>query len=153
MEDVANVFSPILSNPFEGVFNIAGDEVLSTSELVKMMAEISGKTANISYVDTKNEGDLIADNHKMKEIFRSFSAGFTETGAIRNVWFQFIAGVLEAYGENSSPPLPGYSAVETLKALPAPSVNWGWIVGQLHYARQYFPILLTKSFSVLWIME
>jgi nucleoside-diphosphate-sugar epimerase len=68
VEDAASVFSPILENSLEGIFNIAGDEVLSITDLVKLMAEISGKAANISYIDTNPAGDLVADNTKMKEV-------------------------------------------------------------------------------------
>jgi UDP-glucose 4-epimerase len=68
VEDAARVFSPILLNSFEGVLNVAGDEVISITDLVKLMAELSGKPAYISYVEAKYAGDLIADNHKMKEI-------------------------------------------------------------------------------------
>jgi nucleoside-diphosphate-sugar epimerase len=68
VEDAARVFSPIFLNSFEGILNVAGDEVVSMTDLVQLMAEVSGKPANISYKDTKYSGDLVADNHKMKEV-------------------------------------------------------------------------------------
>jgi nucleoside-diphosphate-sugar epimerase len=68
VEDAARVFSPILLNSFEGVLNVAGDEVVSMTDLVQLIAEVSGKRANISYKDAKYVGDLVADNNKMKEV-------------------------------------------------------------------------------------
>ena len=68
VDDATGVFSPILENRIHGVFNIAGDEILSITELVNLMAEISGKPANISYVDANHASDLVADNTKMKEV-------------------------------------------------------------------------------------
>jgi len=68
VDDAVSVFSPILENRIHGIFNIAGDETLSLTELVNLMAEISGKPVNISYVDANHSSDLVADNTKMKEV-------------------------------------------------------------------------------------
>jgi nucleoside-diphosphate-sugar epimerase len=68
VDDAANIFTPILLSSFKGVLNVAGDEILSMTDLVNLMAEISGKVPNISYVDTQNNNDLVADNKRMKDV-------------------------------------------------------------------------------------
>lgn len=68
VEDAAKVFSPILLSPFEGILNVAGDEIISMTELVKVMAEVSEKSADISHNNSKYSGDLVADNKKMKDV-------------------------------------------------------------------------------------
>lgn len=83
VEDAVRVFLPILLNSSQGVFNVAGDEVVSMTDLVKLMAEVSGKPANISYAEARSAGNLVADNNKMKEVLSiypqvSLSEGLSE---------------------------------------------------------------------------
>jgi nucleoside-diphosphate-sugar epimerase len=68
VEDAARVISPILKNSFEGILNVAGDEIVSMSNLVQLMAEISGKPAHVSCTEAQNTGNLVADNGKMKNV-------------------------------------------------------------------------------------
>lgn len=68
VDDVVRAFPSILHKPVEGAFNIAGDEVVSMTELVNLMGEMSAKTVNINYQEAKVNGDLAADNTRMKQV-------------------------------------------------------------------------------------
>ncbi|MBL8080131.1 MAG: NAD(P)-dependent oxidoreductase [Anaerolineales bacterium] len=68
VEDAVRVFSPVLSTSVEGILNVAGDEVVSMTELVNLISKVSNKSAHISYIDEKRSGNLVADNTKMKHL-------------------------------------------------------------------------------------
>lgn len=49
-----------------GTFNIAGDEVVSLTELVGLIGEAAGREARVAHTPAAGEGDLIADNTRMR---------------------------------------------------------------------------------------
>lgn len=66
VEDAIKVFGPLLSRPFEGVFNVAGDETISMTELVGEIASIYGREPVIEYRESSQSARLLGDNTRMK---------------------------------------------------------------------------------------
>lgn len=67
--DAVAAIGAALTTDSDGVFNIAGDEVVSISELVEMIGEAGGREARVRHVepaDGEGEGDLVADNGRMR---------------------------------------------------------------------------------------
>ena len=69
IEDVVFAIEKALSTNQPKVLNIAGQEVISITDLVQIMAKYTGKQANIHYSTTDDTGgSLIADISQMKTI-------------------------------------------------------------------------------------
>ena len=68
VKDAIMAFSPALETPVSGVFNIAGDEVVSIKELSERIAGFVGKDPVFLYERTMTPGDIIGDNSRMKTV-------------------------------------------------------------------------------------
>ncbi len=68
VEDAVQVFEPALHLPTSALFNVAGEEVVTLTDLVKLIEQVSAKKASIQYTEFNPNGDLIGDNRRMKEI-------------------------------------------------------------------------------------
>jgi len=68
IEDAVQVFEPALNLTTSALFNLAGDEMVTITELVKLMERITGKEALIKYEGMNPQGDLVGDNTRMKEV-------------------------------------------------------------------------------------
>jgi len=68
IEDAIRVFEPALDLRGSDLFNVAGDENVTITDLVKLMEKVSGKKALIKHTDNDPHGDLIGDNTRMKEV-------------------------------------------------------------------------------------
>jgi UDP-glucose 4-epimerase len=68
ISDAVEVFPPALELTGSDVFNVAGDEVVSIRGLVGVIEEATGEPAHVRHIDPDQEGDLIGDNARMKEI-------------------------------------------------------------------------------------
>jgi UDP-glucose 4-epimerase len=66
VDDAARVFEPALRLEQSDLFNIAGDEAVTLTELVQLMAEVSGRKARVKHAPAAQAGDLVGDNSKMK---------------------------------------------------------------------------------------
>jgi len=66
--DAVRVFEPALSLGTSGLFNIAGDESVTITDLVALMGEILGKKPSVVHTEADPDGDLIGDNTRMKEV-------------------------------------------------------------------------------------
>jgi UDP-glucose 4-epimerase len=68
IDDVIRVFEPALSLPNSDTINVAGDESITISELIALIENALGKRAIKQHKDTSTDGNLIADNTRMKEV-------------------------------------------------------------------------------------
>ena len=68
VEDAVRVFESALYLRTSDLFNIAGDENLTITDLVKLMENIVGKKAIVKHTDHNPQHDLIGDNTRMKEV-------------------------------------------------------------------------------------
>jgi len=66
--DAIRVFEPALHFVTSELFNVAGDEVVTISGLVRLMEEVSGKKATVRHTRAKSQGDLVGDNARMKQL-------------------------------------------------------------------------------------
>jgi len=66
--DAIKAFSPALETPVSGVFNIAGDEVISIKELSERIGRLVGKGPVFTYEKSVIPGDIIGDNSRMKAV-------------------------------------------------------------------------------------
>ena len=68
IEDAVQVFEPALNLTSSELFNIAGDEVVTITDLVTLMGEVCGRQPCVQYHTIPSSGDLIGDNAHMKEV-------------------------------------------------------------------------------------
>jgi nucleoside-diphosphate-sugar epimerase len=66
VEDAASILIKLLRIPGSKQINVAGNQVISISQLSTNIAEIIGKEPNFSY--QSKQKDLIGDNSLLKEI-------------------------------------------------------------------------------------
>jgi nucleoside-diphosphate-sugar epimerase len=67
IEDALRVFEPALNLSTSALFNVAGDQIVTVTELVKLVGTVSGKPALIQHKGQNPIGDLIGDNTRLKE--------------------------------------------------------------------------------------
>jgi len=68
VEDAARAVVSALNLRISGEFNVAGDEVVSITDLANTIALVLGREVKIQHADNQMGGNLIADNSRMKEI-------------------------------------------------------------------------------------
>lgn len=68
IDDVLRIFQPALDLERSDVFNVAGDEVVSVRELVSVIEEATGESAHVRHIDPEQEGHLMGDNTRMKDV-------------------------------------------------------------------------------------
>jgi UDP-glucose 4-epimerase len=67
VEDVVRAFEPALTMPVSGVFNLAGPDVVSLSELVSALGEAIGVEPVVRHRSAETAGDLIAATDRMRD--------------------------------------------------------------------------------------
>lgn len=67
VDDAVRVFEPALRWAGAGIFNVAGDEALTMTELVELIGEVVGRQPAIEHTPGASAGDLVADNTRMRE--------------------------------------------------------------------------------------
>jgi len=72
VRDAVKVFQPVIDNPISGIFNVAGDEVVSIKELADTMGKLIGKEPKFIYEKSHVPGDIIGDNSRMKTVLGAF---------------------------------------------------------------------------------
>jgi UDP-glucose 4-epimerase len=77
VDDAVRVFEPALAHEGAGLFNVAGNEAITITDLVHLIAELAGRPAQISHADNNLAGDLLGDNSQMREVL-----GVTPTTAL-----------------------------------------------------------------------
>jgi nucleoside-diphosphate-sugar epimerase len=78
--DAIKAFSPALETPVSGVFNIAGDEVMSIKEVSERIGRWVGKDPVFVYEKSALAGDIIGDNSRMKSVLGVMPAIFLNEG-------------------------------------------------------------------------
>jgi nucleoside-diphosphate-sugar epimerase len=68
IEDALRVFEPALQLPSSALFNVAGDEIVTITELVGLIETVSGKPALIQHKGPNPVGDLVGDNSRLKKV-------------------------------------------------------------------------------------
>jgi UDP-glucose 4-epimerase len=68
VDDAIRVFEPALCLPTSDLFNVAGDENVTITDLVNLIEKVLGKKAIVSHTDSGPQGDLIGDNTRMKKV-------------------------------------------------------------------------------------
>jgi UDP-glucose 4-epimerase len=68
VDDAVRVFEPALAHEGTGLFNVAGDEAITITDLVHLIAELAGQPAQITHADNNFAGDLLGDNSQMREV-------------------------------------------------------------------------------------
>jgi len=66
--DAVRVFEPGLAAQAPGLFNVAGDETLTITDLVRVIGEVTGRQPAIEYRPADRAGDLIGDNAQMRNV-------------------------------------------------------------------------------------
>ena len=66
VEDAIRAFSSALETPASGVFNIAGDEIVSIRDVSERIGAFMGKEPVFRYEKNVVPGDMIGDNSRMK---------------------------------------------------------------------------------------
>ena len=67
VDDAVRVFEPALRLSGSGVFNVAGNEAVTLTELVELISETVGRRPAIEYTPNTSAGDLVGDNTRMRE--------------------------------------------------------------------------------------
>ena len=68
IEDAVQVFEPALQLPSSALFNVAGDEMVTITELVGLIETVSGKPGLIQHKGPNPVGDLVGDNSRLKKV-------------------------------------------------------------------------------------
>ena len=68
IEDALRVFEPALQLPSSALFNVAGDEIVTITELVGLIETVSDKQALIQHKGPNPVGDLVGDNSRLKKV-------------------------------------------------------------------------------------
>jgi UDP-glucose 4-epimerase len=66
--DAARTLEAALSLPVSGQFNVSGDEVVTITDLVTLIASVADRGVVIKHTSTGPDADLVADNSRMKEV-------------------------------------------------------------------------------------
>lgn len=70
IEDAIRVFEPALDLQTSALFNVAGDEAVTLTDLVNLIGETASRRPQIHYRAIPVSGDLIGDNERMKEVLK-----------------------------------------------------------------------------------
>ncbi len=68
VEDAVRVFEPLLALTESTLLNVAGDEIVTLTDLVRQLELVVGRPAHLAYTEARSKGDLVADNTRMKEM-------------------------------------------------------------------------------------
>ena len=72
VRDAVRVFDTALNKPISGIFNVAGDEVVTIRDLVGLVEEVVDKDALIQHTKHHGSGDLLGENTRMKKLLNVF---------------------------------------------------------------------------------
>ena len=66
VDDVVRTFEPALAQTDHGLFNVAGNEAISVTELVSLIGHASGVAPDVVHTATVTTGDLLGHNGRMR---------------------------------------------------------------------------------------
>ena len=67
VDDAVRVFETALTFSGSGVFNVAGDEAVTVTELVELIGDVADVRPVVEHTDGESGGDLVGDNTRMRE--------------------------------------------------------------------------------------
>jgi UDP-glucose 4-epimerase len=67
VDDAVRVFEPALRLSGSGVFNVAGDEAVTLTELVELIGDVVGRPPTMEHTPRASAGDLVAETTRMRE--------------------------------------------------------------------------------------
>ena len=70
--DAVRVFDSALHQSVSGVFNVAGDEVVTIQDIVGIIEEVLEKKASIRHAKHHRSNNLVGENTRMKEVLNVF---------------------------------------------------------------------------------
>jgi UDP-glucose 4-epimerase len=68
IDEAIQVFRPAFEQSITGIFNVAGDEIISIKELSELIGEAVGRDPKFIYETDPVSGDIIGDNSRMKSM-------------------------------------------------------------------------------------
>ena len=68
VEDAVRTFEPAFELPGSNLINVAGDEVVTITDLVGIVEQMSGARAVVSHSNAGELGDIVGSNERMKEL-------------------------------------------------------------------------------------
>ena len=68
VDDAVRVFEPALGFSGTGLFNVAGDEAVTVTELVELIGSVMGRGPQIEHALSLSVGDLLGDNRLMRDV-------------------------------------------------------------------------------------
>ena len=68
VRDAVRVFEPAMALQRSEVFNVAGDETVTVTDLVRLMEQAAGRRADVVHVPSDAQGDLAGENQRMKDV-------------------------------------------------------------------------------------
>jgi nucleoside-diphosphate-sugar epimerase len=66
VEEVARVIEAALTRDVRGRFNVAGDQIVTLTDLVATIGELAGREPRLVWLSGTPPGDLVAANLRMK---------------------------------------------------------------------------------------
>jgi UDP-glucose 4-epimerase len=68
VDDAVRALQSALSHPTSGLFNIAGDETVTLTELVGVIGEVAQRAPRLRHSASGAAGDLVGDNSRMRDV-------------------------------------------------------------------------------------
>jgi UDP-glucose 4-epimerase len=68
VDDAVRALESALAHPASGLFNIAGDETVTMTELVELIGDVAHQPPTIRHSPTDAGGDLVGDNSRMRDV-------------------------------------------------------------------------------------
>ncbi|MFL5935855.1 MAG: NAD-dependent epimerase/dehydratase family protein [Gaiellaceae bacterium] len=68
VDDVVRALEPALHFSGAGLFNVAGDEAVTITELVELIGVATGREPRVEHAPQESGGDLLGDNTQMREV-------------------------------------------------------------------------------------
>lgn len=68
VSDAVRVFEPSLGGSHTGAFNVAGQEAITMSELVRLIGAVAAQPVSIEHSDVSAPDDLLGDTTRMREL-------------------------------------------------------------------------------------
>jgi nucleoside-diphosphate-sugar epimerase len=84
VRDAIRVFEPAINLKRSEIFNVAGDDIVTITDLVQLIQKISNRSTDVIHKGGSSNGNLVADTSKMKKIL-NISPKYTIFDGLVNV--------------------------------------------------------------------
>lgn len=72
VKDAVRAIESAIHQPVSGIFNVAGDEVVTLQDLIGLIEEVVDREASIQHVKDQQRGNLFGDNSRIKRLLNVF---------------------------------------------------------------------------------